>query len=45
MVALHLRFENGVISYGSQTMSEDITTHDEFENGVISYGSQTRIML
>ena len=41
----NLRFENSVISYGSQTESAPKLLTDGFENSVISYGSQTNKMI
>ena len=38
---LHLWFEHGVISYGSQTFKKGSVFISRFEHGVISYGSQT----
>ena len=35
-------FENGVISYGGQTLFNFKVIVILFENGVISYGGQTR---
>ena len=36
-----LRFENGVVSNGSQTVAWAFKTVTLFENGVVSNGSQT----
>ena len=40
-IFLNLRFENGVILYGSQTDRINAVVKSVFENGVILYGSQT----
>ncbi len=37
----NLRFENGVILYGSKTTGFDDSSINMFENGVILYGSKT----
>ena len=39
-----LRFENGVILYGSQASFKGIVCALMFENGVILYGSQALVL-
>ena len=42
---MSIRFESSVISYGSQTDTENDVEHLAFESSVISYGSQTIAIL